>query len=186
MNNDALVYVVAKDKVLYAYEYPRPAVAVDLVVIAECPNSESFILLIRRGKEPFKNRLALPGGFLNPDETGKDGALREFKEETSSKLPYGCSPHFYDVADKPDRDPRGRTIGLIYLAMFKGHPFPVKGSDDAKSASWHTLRDVKRMQTIGFAFDHYEIIDNVLGDHSYLTETCGLCNRLNCHNCPCR
>ncbi|MBR4837718.1 MAG: NUDIX hydrolase [Bacteroidales bacterium] len=64
----------------YTYEYPRPAVTADCVVITK--ENEPQVLLIQRGNEPFKGCWAFPGGFMNMDETTEQCAVRELEEET--------------------------------------------------------------------------------------------------------
>ena len=66
---------------MYTYEYPHPAVTADAVVFGFDGKSLN-LLLINRGIEPYKGSWALPGGFININETAEDGALRELKEET--------------------------------------------------------------------------------------------------------
>ena len=65
----------------YCYKYPRPAVTTDVVLFAMV-DSQMKVLLIQRGRDPYKGQWAFPGGFLNMDETAEVGALRELKEET--------------------------------------------------------------------------------------------------------
>ena len=68
----------------YSYDYPRPAVTADCVVITR--ENEPKVLLIERGHEPFKGCWAFPGGFLDMDETTEQCAIRELKEETGLKI----------------------------------------------------------------------------------------------------
>lgn len=69
----------------YCYKYPRPAVTTDVVLFAMV-DSQMKVLLIQRGRDPYKGQWAFPGGFLNMDETAEVGALRELKEETGLEL----------------------------------------------------------------------------------------------------
>src|SRR5262245_60541400 len=64
----------------YTYDFPRPAVTADIVIVSHDPKPR--VLLIRRGDEPFKGDWALPGGFLDSDESLADAAKRELREET--------------------------------------------------------------------------------------------------------
>lgn len=96
----------------YTYKYPRPAVTADCVVITR--EEELKVLLIQRGNEPFKGCWAFPGGFMDMDETTEQCAIRELKEETGLDVTgvqqLGCY-------SKVDRDPRGRTLTVAYLAI---------------------------------------------------------------------
>jgi len=65
----------------YEYEYPHPAVTVDVVVFT-IENDELKVLLIQRDHEPFEGQWAIPGGFIEIDERLSDAAKRELKEET--------------------------------------------------------------------------------------------------------
>ncbi len=82
----------------YSYKYPRPAVTVDCVVL-----NDNNVLLIKRLNTPFKDHWALPGGFIDIDETLEEAAYRELSEETGVKNI--CLKPF-KVYDTPGRDPR--------------------------------------------------------------------------------
>ena len=135
----------------YEYKYPRPAVTADAVVITQ--KEPRKVLLIERGGEPFKGCWAMPGGFMNMDETTEQCALRELEEETGLLLneakQIGC---YSDV----DRDPRGRTLSVAYLMMVEDE-LPVKGQDDARQARWWDLRNLPDL-----AFDHKKILEDAL------------------------
>ena len=91
---------------LYAYQYPRPSVTADAVLFAERAG-EVFVLLIRRGNEPYKGCWAFPGGFLNMDETVARCAERELEEETGIKL---TGMQLVGIYSDVERDPRGRAF----------------------------------------------------------------------------
>ena len=131
----------------YTYEYPRPAVTADCVVIAR--EKEPKVLLIQRGNEPFKGCWAFPGGFMNMDETTEQCAIRELEEETGLKVTKIKQIGAYS---KVDRDPRGRTVTVAYLAIINKIE-AVKGLDDAAMAQWFPLSDLPKL-----AFDHEEIM----------------------------
>lgn len=131
----------------YTYEYPRPAVTADCVVIAR--EKEPKVLLIQRGNEPFKGCWAFPGGFMNMDETTEQCAIRELEEETGLKVTEIKQIGAYS---KVDRDPRGRTVTVAYLAIIDKIE-AVKGLDDAAMAQWFPLSDLPKL-----AFDHEEIM----------------------------
>ena len=117
----------------YTYKYPRPAVTADCVVIAN--EKTPKVLLIQRGKEPYKDRWAFPGGFMNMDETTEVCAFRELMEETGLKVEDLKEIGAYS---KVDRDPRGRTITVAYLAIVD-KATKVKGQDDAAEAEWFAV-----------------------------------------------
>ena len=131
----------------YTYKYPRPAVTADCVVMTkeEVPK----VLLIQRGADPFKGAWAFPGGFMNMDETTEQCAIRELEEETGLKV---TKVHQIGAYSKVDRDPRGRTITVAYLAIIDS-PEDVKGQDDAAKAEWFPITDLPKL-----AFDHYDIM----------------------------
>jgi len=133
----------------FCYEYARPAVAADIVVLSD----DRGVLLIRRGNEPFKGRWALPGGFMEIDETLADAARRELQEETGLG---GVALRPLSVFDRPDRDPRGRVISLAFVGTVAGRP-AVCGADDAAEAAWHDLEELPPL-----AFDHHEVMDAAL------------------------
>ena len=131
----------------YTYEYPRPSVTADCVVITK--EDIPQVLLIQRGFEPFKGCWALPGGFMNMDETTEQCAIRELEEETGLKI---SDVRQIGAFSKIDRDPRGRTITVAYLAIVDA-PLEVKGLDDAAKAQWFLLSALPPL-----AFDHADIL----------------------------
>ena len=131
----------------YTYKYPRPAVTADCIVITK--ETEPKVLLIQRGNEPYKGCWAFPGGFMNMDETAEQCAIRELEEETGLVVSQVQQIGAYS---KVDRDPRGRTITVAYLALIDS-PVPIKGQDDAASAQWFPLSTLPPL-----AFDHAEIM----------------------------
>lgn len=131
----------------YTYKYPRLAVTADCIVITK--EAEPKVLLIERGGEPFKGCWALPGGFMNMDETTEQCAFRELEEETGLKI---GEVHQIGAYSRVDRDPRGRTITVAYLAVVDA-PIAVKGQDDAAKAQWFPLSALPEL-----AFDHADIM----------------------------
>ncbi len=105
------------------------------------------------GDEPFKGCWAFPGGFLNMDETTEQSAIRELKEETGLKVDKVKEIGTYS---KVDRDPRGRTITVAYLAMVD-EPLEVMGQDDAAKAQWLPIDALPEL-----AFDHDEIMKDAI------------------------
>ena len=131
----------------YTYKYPRPAVTADCVVITK--EAEPKVLLIQRGADPYKGYWAFPGGFMNMDETTEQCAIRELEEETGLKV---STVRQIGAYSKVDRDPRGRTITVAYLAIID-KPAQVTGQDDAAKAEWFPLSALPEL-----AFDHADIM----------------------------
>jgi len=149
----------------YTYKYPRPAVTADCIVITR--EAEPKVLLIQRGDEPFKGGWAFPGGFMNMDETTEQCAIRELEEETGLRL---LKIQQIGAYSKVDRDPRGRTITVAYLAIID-EPIAVTGQDDAVKAEWWSLSDLPHL-----AFDHYDI-NSMTGLRSRRKECMSYLNR---------
>jgi bifunctional NMN adenylyltransferase/nudix hydrolase len=141
-------------------KYPPTFSTADAVVI-----QSGHILLVRRGARPGKGLLALPGGFIEQNETGLDAAVRELREETRLKVPEPVlrgSLSGRDVFDDPHRSTRGRTITQAF--RFDLRPdveLPkVKGSDDAALAFWMPLARIRSEEMFE---DHYFIIQKMVG-----------------------
>jgi len=118
------------------------------------PGGGLEVLLVRRGNDPFKGRWALPGGFVEADEDLPEAAARELAEET------GLRPAVMDQVGAwgtPGRDPRGRTVSVIYAAVARPCEDTVRGGDDAADAAWHAAGDAPPL-----AFDHSEILPAAL------------------------
>jgi 8-oxo-dGTP diphosphatase len=136
----------------YTYSHPRPMVTADIAVLRLIDIPE--ILLIRRNDPPYKASWALPGGFMEMDETLEQAARRELLEETG--VTAGELIRF-DVYDAPGRDPRGRTITQVFVMIWKEEMGdPVAGSD-ASEAAWFGLNSLPEL-----AFDHEQIIRDVI------------------------
>ena len=144
-----------KTKQEHCYDYPRPAVSTDILVFG-IDDQSIRILLIRRKNEPFQNTWALPGGFLEMDEPGQNGALRELKEETSLELE---ELQHLGAYSEPDRDPRGRMISLAYYEIVHLNEVAIQAADDAKEAQWFELNELPEL-----AFDHKKMIDEAILD----------------------
>jgi 8-oxo-dGTP diphosphatase len=138
----------------YCYEYPRPMVTVDLVVFSLAQQSLR-VLLVRRGREPFAGKWAIPGGFLEMDEPAEAGARRELREETGLEIAGTAEPIGFFA--RPDRDPRGRTIALAHAAVVPPGEHKAQGGDDAVEAVWFKIGT-----SVELAFDHAEILDHAL------------------------
>lgn len=146
--------------------YPINDVTADAVVLCK-----SHILLIRRKNIPGKGQLALPGGFVNTNETVLDGAIRELLEETKIHLPEKVlRGAITDEArfDKPNRSLRGRLMTFAFTLKIDTNPdgsLPrVYGSDDADKAFWVPIADINDpMKAAEFFEDHHNIIMTMIG-----------------------
>ena len=134
---------------MYTYKYPRPMVTVDIILFRFI-NDILEILLIQRKNDPFKNKWALPGGFIEIDEPLIEAAKRELKEETSIE-----NIELFELKSfgKPGRDPRGRTVNILYGGIINTS-INYKANDDAKNAGWYGINDLPEL-----AFDHNEVIN---------------------------
>lgn len=134
--------------------YFKPSVTVDALVI--WPATEGLqVLLIQRKHDPFSQAWALPGGFIEEDETLMTSVARELAEETGLT---GLQFTQFGTYGDPGRDPRGRTITVAYFAQVYGNrPPQVKGYDDAQDAQWFSIRNLPEL-----AFDHAQVIEDGL------------------------
>ncbi len=131
----------------YTYQYPRPAVTVDVILITK--EETPKVLLIQRKNNPYKDKWAFPGGFVDMDEDLTDAAERELNEETGIIFKNLTQFKTYGT---PGRDPRGRTISIVYYA-FTDQTIEAQGMDDACDAKWFSLNDAPIL-----AFDHEVIL----------------------------
>lgn len=132
------------------------SVAVDLVIFT-VRDGTLQVLLIERGKDPFRGMSALPGGYVREGETLDHAARRELAEETSVSSPQLHLEQLRAYGD-PARDPRGRVISIAYLALCPGLPEPVAGTD-AHAARWAGIHDAAATT---LAFDHAAILNDAL------------------------
>lgn len=134
---------------MFTYKYPHPAVTTDCVVFG-FDGSALNLLLIQRGIEPYLGAWALPGGFMNIDETAEQGALRELQEETGVKDIYIEQLQAFTTVN---RDPRERVLTIAFLAFVRKENYELLAGDDAAQARWFPVTDLPEL-----AFDHQEII----------------------------
>jgi len=135
----------------YTYEYPRPALTVDCVVFG-LDEEDLKVLLVQRDLPPFKDRWALPGGFVRMEESVDDAARRELREETGLKLNDLYLEQLYTFGDTC-RDPRGRVVSVAYYALVNLADHSVQAATDARDAAWFSVSD-----TPSLAFDHDQIL----------------------------
>lgn len=126
--------------------YEQPSVTVDMLLFSigdieqdnkrRVPNKTLNVLLIQRKNHPFINQWALPGGFVDMDESLEEAAFRELKEETGVNNAYVQQLHTFGSVN---RDPRGRVISTAYLGLINHNDVTVTAGDDAKDARWFNL-----------------------------------------------
>ncbi len=120
----------------YTYEYPRPALTVDCVIVG-LDGPRLKVLLIQRDHDPFAGCWALPGGFVEIDEPLDTAAYRELAEETGLS---GIALEQFFTFGRPDRDPRGRTVSVAYLGLVRTDQCQPRAADDARNVGWFALR----------------------------------------------
>lgn len=142
-----------------------------LITVDAIVEQNKKVLLIRRKAAPGRGLLALPGGFLGPDESLRDAAVRELREETliadgRGKIPHKRLANFIrddltKVFDDPNRDLRGRCVTHAhFFDLPDGPQWKVKGDDDAESAQWY---DIAKLRPTEFYSDHYHILSHYFG-----------------------
>tara|TARA_B100001758_G_C18188605_1_gene493374 strand:- start:379 stop:825 length:447 start_codon:yes stop_codon:yes gene_type:complete len=127
-------------------QWPAPKLAVDAAVY-----HDRKVLLIERGREPFKGKLAFPGGFVEKGENPEDAVLRELAEECGLN---GEVVGTMEVRGEPNRDPRGHVVSIVYHVRATGNP---TAGDDAAKAEWHNVDEIRPDQMAG---DHFLILEN--------------------------
>lgn len=132
----------------YTYEYPRPAVTVDVVITTK--EKKPKVLLIRRKGEPFAGKWAIPGGFVDQDEPLEAAARRELMEETGVET---AQIEQIGAFGDPGRDPRGWTVSVAFLARIPPGSVQPVAADDAAEVGWHPLDKLPPL-----AFDHDKIL----------------------------
>lgn len=154
--------------------YPRPSLTADVVVVApevgaggRCEGLQ--VLLIRRGRDPYAGRWALPGGFCEPTESVEQAAARELEEETGVR---GVRVAQVATFSAPGRDPRGWVVTVAHLAVVPARRLAeARAGDDAREARWWPLWPVAgggyRLESGGeeagaLAFDHDQILAKAL------------------------
>ena len=141
-----------------ASKYAAVSYTSDLTIFT-IRNGRLSILMVQRGGHPFKGQWALPGGFVGPDESSEQAAVRELKEETGLDIKSAWLEQLKTYSE-PNRDPRMRVISTAYLALIPNVSTPVAG-DDAADAHFFAVDDLLNPvegEEIAIAFDHEQII----------------------------
>jgi 8-oxo-dGTP diphosphatase len=138
---------------IYCYEHERPAVTVD-VAIFTILEGELKVLLIKRKNWPFEGMWAIPGGFIEMDESLEEAAARELEEETGVRDVY--LEQLYTFGH-PDRDPRTRVITVAYFALVSADQLQLHAASDAADVGWFPAYNPPPL-----AFDHDDILKYAL------------------------
>lgn len=136
----------------FTYPFPRPALTADVVCLAR-DGGQIRVLLIERNHPPFAGCWAIPGGFVDENESLEDAARRELLEETTLS---GVTIEQFGAYGDPGRDPRGHTVTVAFIARLD-ECTPVVGSDDAARAEWFPVDELPPL-----AFDHDRILADAL------------------------
>lgn len=169
---------MTEEEFLKAYDpdkYKKPAVTVDMMVLRMKEDLSAMqVLLIKRKGHPFINHWALPGGFVEIDESAYQAACRELKEETGLTDVY--LEQVYTMT-QPDRDPRMRIIDICYMALIPyGKELAIRAGDDAKDVTWFdvtfkdTLKLVGNNITIEYALTEKVFKNGVLNVTNFVPE----------------
>ncbi len=140
--------------------YRYPAISVD-VVIFTLREDDLHVLLVQRRYSPFAGRWAIPGGFVEADESLEAAARREMEEETGVRQVY--LEQLFTFGD-PKRDPRGRVVTVAYLALVPA-PLAIRAGGDASDARWWSVHQLPPL-----AFDHAKILKYALQRLRYKLE----------------
>jgi len=136
-----------------ASKYDRPSVTVDVVMMS-LRQRDLQVLLVKRRSWPYEDMWAIPGGFVNIDESLENAAKRELQEETGVQDVY--LEQLYTFGD-PGRDPRTRVITVVYFALLDSERLQVRAADDAVDVGWFSVYNLPSL-----AFDHAKILEYAL------------------------
>jgi 8-oxo-dGTP diphosphatase len=137
----------------FTYDYERPMVTVDTVIFT-IQGDDLKVLLVKRGVEPFEGCWAIPGGFVQMNESLEDAARRELYEETNVRDLYLEQLYTFGA---PDRDPRGRVISVSYFALISAEHRELAAATDSTDVGWFSVYQLPKL-----AFDHADIIEYAL------------------------
>ena len=152
-----------------ADKYKKPSVTTDIVIFTLSENNELSVLLIKRGGYPYKDKWAIPGGFVEMTESIDESARRELEEETGLR---GIPIEQFGTFGEVDRDPRMRVISIAYMAFVPKNRLNIHSGDDAADAQIFKINvDLDGFTLIGdrnvikasdLAFDHELIIKTAI------------------------
>ncbi|HYF61977.1 MAG TPA: NUDIX domain-containing protein [Herpetosiphonaceae bacterium] len=133
-----------------ASKYERPSVTVD-VVIFSLRSGRLQVLMVQRKHWPYADHWAIPGGFVNMDESLETAARRELMEETGVHDLY--MEQLYTFGE-PGRDPRTRVISVAYFALIRSEEQTLQVSEESNDVRWFPVDELPEP----LAFDHDKIL----------------------------
>jgi len=142
--------------------YPPMFITTDATIVRH-----NKVLLIQRGAHPGKGLLAVPGGYLEQNETIAEGTIRELVEETKIDLNnIQVYAKFTRHFDHPLRSPRGRivTFNTLFDLSSLDHFPNVKAASDAAKADWYVIEDLHEIRNLFFE-DHYDMLQSMLAHY---------------------
>jgi 8-oxo-dGTP diphosphatase len=142
-------------------DYARLSLTAD-VIIFTLRGDDLQVLLVKRKHPPFERMWAIPGGFVAPDESLEETALRELEEETGVRDVY--LEQLYTFGDV-DRDPRGRVVTVAYFALVPAADIDPQAGSDAAETHWWSVYGLPDL-----AFDHADIVSYALQRLRYKLE----------------
>ena len=131
-------------------KYERPSVTVDVVIFA-LRDGRLHVLMVQRKHWPYAEHWAIPGGFVNMDESLEAAARRELAEETGVQDVY--MEQLYTFGE-PNRDPRTRVISIAYFALIRAEDQTIHVSDESNDVRWFPVDELPTP----LAFDHDKIL----------------------------
>lgn len=145
---------------MYKYEFPRPRITVDVVILKPSSFEEYEVLLVKRKQEPYKGLLALPGGHLEIEiERIHEAACREVLEETGLHI-RPSHLRFVNYYDSLKRHPYDRVITFGFVVLLDSSTTPeikIQDLDEVESCSWYKLEEAKNL-----AYDHDKILEEAM------------------------
>tara|TARA_X000000950_G_scaffold55029_1_gene65830 strand:- start:3864 stop:4562 length:699 start_codon:yes stop_codon:yes gene_type:complete len=149
------------------YKYQIKAVTADAVVFSIIEKKLSC-LLIKRGVTPYKEKWALPGGFLKRNESAENAFKRELLEESGQSYKQLNSWTEFRSYSNPKRDPRNtdeyQIISIAFVGITNKDSLKIKAGSDALEARMFPIQNLKKND---IAFDHLNIINDA---KKYLSE----------------
>lgn len=151
--------------------YDRPCVTADILIFTMNKEKKLQLLLIQRGRHPFKGKWAIPGGFVEMEESLDEAANRELKEETGLDGIYLEQLYTFGAVN---RDARTRVISVAYMALVPAKRLDCQAGDDAADACFFEVEQTEegfrlsceerglRLTQEDLAFDHKEIVQKGL------------------------